>query len=311
VFWDIAILVSKWLSYLAMVAIPGAVFVAWLCRQVPASGPDFGKRLLSHYLLPASVAGIFATSLFFLFQVGAVNQRGPGGMFDPVISQILAQTALGDGVRWRLSGFFGALVAAGLWYIARSWPPAKQTPWILSSQVTTTLAAGAMLCLAISFAVLGHVSELGIVSRLMLVLHVSAICLWIGSFIPLHVVCRADADNGSDVDRQSVHALMLLFGQAAWVVLGALLVSGLWLTWHLSGGFSDMLTSAYGQLLLLKLALVIGLLSISARHKFYVVPQLVDGGLLRLRHSIGLQIALAALILLVTAALTTLTGPAG
>jgi len=72
-----------------------------------------------------------------------------------------------------------------------------------------------------------------------------------------------------------------------------------------------MLTSAYGQLLLLKLALVIGLLSISARHKFYVVPQLVDGGLLRLRHSIGLQIALAALILLVTAALTTLTGPAG
>ncbi|MEX0738625.1 MAG: CopD family protein [Pseudohongiella sp.] len=313
--WDIAILVSKWLSYMAMLAIPGAVFVAWLCRQVPTGGPELGKGLISHYLLPATVLGILASSLFFLFQVGAVNQRGLGGMFDPVISQILAQTTLGDGLRWRLSGFFLALIAAGLWYIARSWPSAatatKKVPWILSAQVLTILAAGALLCMAVSFAVLGHVSELGIVSRLMLVLHISAVCLWIGALIPLHVVCRSGARDKSEMDRHAVHMLMVLFGQAAWIVLGVLLVSGLYLAWRLSGGLSGLLTSSYGQWLLLKLLLVVALLGLSARHRFFLVPELVLSGARYLRRSIGFQIALAASVLLITAALTTLAGPPG
>lgn len=309
-YWDAAILLSKWLSYLAMVAVPGAVFVAWLCHQVPAGGPDLGKRLVSHYLLPATVLGIVASSLFFLFQVGAVNQRGLDGMFDPIIAQILAQTTLGDGLRWRLSGFFMALVAAGLWYISRAWHATQNRPWILSSQLTTALAASAMLCIAMSFAVLGHVSELDMVSRLMLVLHLSAVCLWTGSFIPLYVVCKQDAEGGGGADRQAVHRLMLLFGQAAWIVLSALVVSGLWLAWQLSGGITGLLTSDYGRLLLLKLALVAGLMSLSVRHKFFLLPELITGGVISLRRSISVQIAVAALILVVTAALTTLTGPA-
>lgn len=304
-------LFSKWLSYLAMLATPGAVFVAWLCRRVPAGKADVDRRLLSHYLLPAAVLGILASSAFFLFQVGAINQRGPGGMFDPVMSQILAQTALGDGLRWRLSGFFLALMAAGLWYVARSLPATKATPLILSSSVISTLAGAALLCIAISFAVLGHVSQLTIISRLMLVLHIAAVCLWAGSFIPLYVLCRDETRDSGNVDRQSLHKLMMLFGQAAWVVLSALLVSGLWLTWQLSGGPDGLLLTPYGRLLLLKLVLVACLLALGAKHKFLLVPELIVEGGVRLRRSIRVQVGLAALILLVTAVFTTVTGPSG
>jgi len=314
--WEIAILLSKWLSYLAMVATPGAVFVAWLCRQVPTGSPDaeppgIDRRLLSHFLLPAAVLGILACSVFFLFQVGAINQRGPGGMFDPVMSQILAQTALGDGVRWRLSGFFLALVATGLWYVSRSLPAAKATPLILSSQVIITLTAAALLCIAVSFAVLGHVSQLATISRLMLVLHIAAVCLWAGSFIPLYALCSAQIQGRNGCDRQSLQSLLVLFSQALWIVLSALLVSGLWLIWQLNPDFSALLATSYGQVMLLKLALVAGLLALGARHKFSLVPALMLDGASRLRRSIRLQMGLAALILLVTAVFTTMTGPAG
>lgn len=309
--WETAILLSKWLSYLAMLATPGAVFVAWLCRQVPEGTADADRRLLSHYLLPAAVLGILASSAFFLLQVGAINQRGPGGMFDPVMAQILSQTALGDGLRWRLSGFFLALVAAGLWYVSRSLPAAKATPLILSWQVISTLAGAALLCIAVSFTVLGHVSQLAIISRLMLVLHIVAVCLWAGSFIPLYVLCRAETRDAGDLDRAALHRVMELFGQAAWVVLSALLISGLWLTWQFSDGVEGLLTSSYGRLLLLKLALVAGLMVLGAKHKFRLVPALVSEGGARLRRSIRVQVSLAALILLVTAVFTTLTGPAG
>lgn len=319
--WEFAILLTTWLSYLVMLVTPGAVFVAWLCRQVPAKRPRLDKTLISHYLLPAAVAGILASSLFFLAQVGSVNQRGLEGMFDPVIAEILAQTSLGDGLRWRLSGFFLALIAAGLWFIARSITSTKTMPLILSSRVITTLAAAAMLCIAVSFAVLGHVSQLAIVSRLMLVLHIVAVCLWIGSFVPLYALCRAEAQGldsqnrqsqgHENPNRQSLQTLMVLFGQVAWIVLSALLISGLWLTWHLTDGFTGLLTSSYGRLLLFKLVLVAGLMILSAMHKFRLVPEVKAGGASRLRRSIAVQIGLAAMILLVTAVLTTLTGPAG
>jgi putative copper resistance protein D len=294
---------------MAMLATPGAVFVAWLCRQVPGSRPDFDRSLLSHYLLPTAVIGILASSAFFLFQVGAVNQSGPDGMFDPVIAQILAQSTLGDGIRWRLAGFFLALLAAGQWYIARLMPAKTARPGFLSATVTVVLAAAALLCLAVSFAVLGHVSQLTIVSRLMLVLHVSAICLWVGSFVPLYMLCSPAIPEQPDVDRQALQTLMVLFGQAAWIVLCALFISGLWLTWHLLDSPAALLNSTYGQLLLLKLLLVAGLLALSARHKFGLVPALMLVGALHLRRSIRTQIGLAALILLVTAVFTTVTGP--
>ncbi|OFE12545.1 hypothetical protein PHACT_04840 [Pseudohongiella acticola] len=308
--WDIAVLLAKWLSYLAMLAIPGAVFVAWLCRQLSGDRPDVDRRVLSHLLLPATVLGILATSAFFLFQVGAINQRGAGGMFDPVIAQILAQSSLGDGLRWRLAGFFLALLAAGQWYIAKSVSTATARSGILSASVTVALAAGAVLCISLSFAVLGHVSQLTLVSRLMLVLHITAICLWTGSFVPLYLLSRPEVSGRPEADRQSLQRLMVLFGQSAWVVLCALFLSGLWLTWQLVDSPGALVTTAYGQLLTLKLLLVAGLLGLSARHKFMLVPQLMLTGALRLRRSIAGQIGLTILILLVTAVFTTLTGPA-
>lgn len=303
--WDGAILLSKWLSYLAMVATPGALLISWLCALIPGDSLRLDRHNLSHYVLPATVLGILASSLFFLLQVGAVNQRGPAGMFDPVLAGILAESALGDGLRWRLSGFFLALICAALLFVARIWPPARPRPVILSPVLLLALGAVGLLSLAMSFAVLGHASQLGLFSRLMVVLHVSAVCMWIGALVPLYSLCGDQ--HAEDIGR--VGRLMTLFGQSAWIILAALMVSGGWLLWHLTGDFAQTLSTGYGRLLLLKLVLVAGLLGLGARHRYHLVPGLTAQTLPRLRRSIALETALAGLILLLTAILTTITGP--
>lgn len=303
--WDSVILLSKWLSYLAMIATPGALLVSWLCALVPG-GMRLDRYLLSHYVLPATALGFVASSLFFLLQVGEVNQRGLTGMFDPVVAGILADTALGDGLRWRLTGFFFALITATLLFVAAVWPPARPRPAILSPALLSALGAVALLTLTISFAVLGHVSQLGLLSKLLVVLHVSAVCLWIGALVPLHSLCSDQ--HADEVGR--VARVLTLFGQAAWIILGALIVSGSWLLWQLTDGFAHILDNAYGRLLLLKLLLVAGVLALGARHRYRLLPALTAKTLPRLRRSIALELTLAGLVLALTAALTTVVGPA-
>jgi len=177
---------------------------------------------------------------------------------------------------------------------------------MLSPVSAMLLGAAAILGLSMSFTVLGHSNQLDLFSRLMVVMHVVSVSLWIGALVPLYSLCR---DHHADEIR-SVAALMRLFGQAAWVVLAVMLFSGGWVLWQLSDGLTHLLSSDHGRLLLTKLVLVAGLLALGARHKYQLVPGLTAQNLFRLRRSIALETALAALILLVTAILTTVTGPA-
>jgi putative copper resistance protein D len=71
-------------------------------------------------------------------------------------------------------------------------------------------------------------------------------------------------------------------------------------------------SSPYGAAMCLKLAFVAALLSLAAINKLKLTPRLKAGDLAAapsLRRTIHAEMALAALILLTTAAITTLIGP--
>jgi putative copper resistance protein D len=70
-----------------------------------------------------------------------------------------------------------------------------------------------------------------------------------------------------------------------------------------------MLTTPYGQLLSAKLVLVLALLGLGALNKFRLVPALEAAGAGKLSKSIAGERALVVLILVLTACMTTLTGP--
>ena len=107
-------------------------------------------------------------------------------------------------------------------------------------------------------------------------------------------------------------AVAARFGRIAVAVVAALLAAGATVLWILLGSFSELWTSGYGCLACVKIAFVACLLALAAWNKLRLVPRIVAGDALAvrsLRRSIGAEMVVAGLILLITAALTTLAGP--
>ncbi|MDP2141844.1 MAG: CopD family protein [Gammaproteobacteria bacterium] len=308
--WELAIVFSKALSYFGLASLAGGVFVLWLGSLVhvaPSSGsshyfsdnhwsPQVRLRLVNTMLL-ASAVGIVAVTLFYVLQVGVINQMGIAGMFDIAMISLLAQSSVGYGVGLKLAGFVVAGVALLLCRSTLLQPTRKRLPLLL--QCGWLVATG---CFATSFAILGHIAELSLLPRLAVAGHVIVIGLWIGALYPLYVLA------GTEIPER-VQPLLQLFGRAGWVIIAALLVTGVYLVVQVLGSVDELFTTAYGLQLLLKLLLVLSLLCLAALNKFRLVPTMHNAGKDSLRRSIMAEMVLAVFILLLTASMTTVTGP--
>ncbi|MEU8923665.1 CopD family protein [Kitasatospora sp. NPDC048545] len=64
------------------------------------------------------------------------------------------------------------------------------------------------------------------------------------------------------------------FSLVAMVCVGAVLVSGLWLSWKHVGAVSQLWTTGYGLALLVKVGLVLGLVTAGAVNQFWLMPRI-------------------------------------
>jgi copper resistance protein D len=296
--WDLSTLVAKVIIYAAMAAAIGTAWVSWLGQQVSGSEfPSFSRKVASQQGW-AALAGLLGLSVFFLLQVGVINQQGIAGMFDPTMASVIAASSIGEGLRLKAAGFMCAAAAAIVAYIPV--PPRKRK----SNRYLAVLisAAGAVL-LAWSFSVLGHVANLDPLSRFAIAVHVIAISLWVGSLYPLYRHLNTEPVT-------LLGPVLHRFGQFAWLIIAALLIAGVYLATRLLGSLDDLISTAYGLALLLKIVLVAALLALGAINKFRLVPALErDASLQPLRRAIAFEMLLALLVLLLSAWLTTVVGP--
>lgn len=304
--WALATLLSKLVAYAGFVSLAGTLFVFWLSARPansaaqsssPGWSPALRARLISRSLVLGSAA-LVALLLYFLLQVGQINQNGLRGMADSFMAGILLRSSVGYGLLLRAAAL--ALLLAGVWQARHAllMPGAMRLP----PRLLVSWLAGVLL-FALSFAVLGHVASLSLPAQLAIVLHTVAISLWVGALPALYALCaRAPAD--------SVLPLLQRFGMLGWWIIGALLASGVFLLTQLLQAPVELLSTPYGRLLGAKLLLVLALLGLGALNKFHLVPALANAGSDRLRQSIAVERVVAMGVLLLTAALTTLTGPA-
>lgn len=302
--WELATLLSKLVAYAGFVSFSGGLFIFWLgTRAVQASGPlaapwsPAARALILSRTTLTACAALVALILYFLLQVGMINQNGLRGMFDTFMASILLQSTVGYGVIMRLVGI--VLPLTGLW-LARRALLAGDSPR-LAPRLLDSWIAGALL-FSSSFAVLGHVVNLSVLAQMAIVLHTLAISLWVGALFPLYLLCEREPAD-------SILPLLRRFGTWGWGIVGTLLVTGGYLLTQLVETPSDMLATPYGQLLSAKLVLVLALLALGALNKFHLVPALMAAGAGTLRKSIAGERALVLVILILTACLTTLTGP--
>lgn len=291
--WAVLTLTAKWLVYLGTAAAIGGPFaLALLARSGVAS------RTLGYSLGGCALGGFAAVAAFF-FQVGSFVGQGVAGMFDPTYLNILWQSAVGEAVLVRVIGF--CLVAGGLAWLGRRFRRGLPVRGLASAPLLVILLGVGVL--AASYPLGGHTVEGGPVARAALFFHVVAMGLWAGSLYPLWLACKTPR-------LAALQEAMAAYGKLAAGFVALLVTCGVALGFVLLADFAALATTAYGVGLLVKLVLVLAMLAIAAGNKWIWVAALRRQGNTRcLSRSVAVELAVALLIMLTTAYVTTWVGP--
>lgn len=290
--WDISSLLAKALILIAVVMVIGGGFSLFLTSDSEIKI----RRHLYRYVKIGALIGLFASALYFFVQVGAINQTGLSGMFDRLMISILVQSGLGYATLIRGSAFFIILILI----IFKVKTGKSET--LNFGNYSKIIFSFSILLLAYSSSLIGHVAELKLLAAIAIGLHVLAISMWVGSLYPLWYLCKHE-------ELEFLQSTMQRFGEMAIIFVAVLIISGVFLLVQLLESPVELVSTAYGLILLFKLTGVLVLLSLGAMNKLRLVPELTHAkGIMRLKGSITLEIVLALLVLVTTAYLTTLVG---
>lgn len=280
--WAAANIVAKWALYsAAFLAVGSALFAITFGERAAALRP----RLQTGVLLGTALAAL-ATGLQLMLQAGLLSGSGPMGMFDTEMLALLWETQAGDAALLRWIGLGMLMLAALL----------PRPGFIIGGSV-----AAVFVCA--SFALVGHASSIpGWALPALITAHLLAAAFWAGAFWPL----RAAALGATPLAEAA--ALADRFGRLAiWVVVGLIGVGAV-SAYLLTGDVLTLLTSAYGRVLMVKVALVGAVMLLAALNKLRLVPGMLAArpdAASALARSISAEVALFAGVLLTTATLTT------
>lgn len=285
--WMVFIVLNKYLLYLAIAASAGSVFMLAQAKANPFQ--DFSWA----YGLWASMAGLVLACVDFFLQVGLFADAGWAGLLDSSFILMIWDSPLGTQLVLRLCGWMvlGSLLVWSFWRRA-----------IFIWQLVC--AGGALVLLSFSCPQAGHTAGQPLGVHFIIGLHFLLGLWWVGCLWPLALSCKrlAPAD---------LQQLMENFGTIASYLVPLLLLAGVGLAYLLVGTFQHLITSAHGQSLLVKTALVVGLLGLAAYHKLKLVPQLIELNKAQtLQRSIYWEMSLGLAVLLLTAVFSSVFGPA-
>jgi putative copper export protein len=278
---DLAVALDRWLLYATMLLASGSAMVV-LALDLPPPARN-----------AALIQGRLAGSLAAIAYVLAIGLGGADALG--------SAASLLEGEAWSVGARTTLLLSAGLGIAA-------MTALALGfTGVRAALMAGAVLAVG-SFLCTGHAATLAPrwAVDLAFALHLFGAAFWLAALWPLSVVARI----GLPRDAATV---MAQFSRQAAGWIAAILVSGLAVTWLQLRSPLDLVASAYGVRLLVKLGLVVALLAIALHNKLLLTPALQRGdarAAARLRTHIAVEIALFALVLAAAVSLTLVASPA-
>jgi len=284
--WDAAAALAKAVIYAGTLGAAGAIFFLNYNERLLR---DAQRRSIVRSMVMLSAMAALASAARISLLAASMGDN-PSGMFDLSFAGMILRAGEGRAAAIRIAGL---ILCSAVMLSGRGW---------------TRLAFLGALLAAASFAAVGHVHALkpNIVPTLLSMLHLWCGAFWLGALWPLLRVAR-------DGDDSLTASLAARFGNIALILVALLIAAGALLLYRLLGGLAEMWTSDYGRMLSVKLLLVVALLFAAALNKLRLTPRLAAGdaaAAVHLRRSIGLEMILGSLILLVTAAFTSLSGPA-
>lgn len=283
--------------------------------RAPA-GPELTDRALQVVLWGTRLAlylGLFlgAGGAFALAWLAPASRPGAGAVGAFVgLGLVAAPTSFG------LQGLDALGAPLGLFGQAMAWQTAAATSYAFTAALAFIALALALLALAAdknlarwlslgalagvgaALAASGHASAAAPqwLTRPMVFVHGAGIAFWAGALLPLGLACRRGASDAGEALRR--------FSAAIPYAVAALIVAGLVLAFVQVGTFSALWQTAYGRLLLAKIALIAPLLLLAAANRWRLTrPALAEQAPARRRlvRNIGLETLLMVAILAVVA----------
>ena len=274
----------KALVYAAALVAMGSVLSILTLRRLPAPEVQALRRLAVFCAIGAAILSLLRIPLRASFLMGGTWQ----GATESMMVTMVWDSPLGSSIAVRLVGL--ALICAIL----------------LPKRLGRSLATVGVIIVAASFVLRGHaLEEPRLVLATLITLHILGLAFWIGAFAPLY---RLSGNLEGTVAGQISHD----FGRlAVWVVGGLTLAGGATL-WQLTGNLQGVFFTPYGQFVAIKLGVFLGIIGLAAWNKLLLTPALLrqeQGAGRHLRLSIRAEALLVALVLLITAVLTTVSAP--
>jgi copper resistance protein D len=281
--WDVAALLAKALAYAATLGAAGAVFFLFYTRTLLDEAQCRRVRRLIGVL---TIASAISSGARILVLAGSMNGTFEG-MYSSGFTGMILRAGEGRAISLRIVGL--ALCAFGMF---------------ANRRLLTAALMGAIIA-SVSFAPAGHIHGLhSNTASLLLSLHLIFAAFWLGALAPLMMIAK-------DGNLAQIASTAARFGQLALYGVGVLVIAGTGQLWILSRDAPDFWSSDYARMMAGKLLAVAALLSVAAFNKLHLTPRLAAHreAATRFQRSLQLEMLLVAMILLITAALTTITGP--
>lgn len=288
----------KAVLYAATLGAAGGVYFLAYSRSLLERSDQLA---IARPLMILAVAAMVASAARVLVTAGSMSDDA-AGMMDSRLLTLVWRGGEGRAAAIRVGGLLLLIPA-----LARHGRPGWLTISGALAAATSFAWVGHTHAAASTAAATAATASAAAAAPWVLGVHLLAAAFWLGALPPLWIHAR----------RGEIHrlgALAARFGRLAIAGVGVLLAAGIGILWILLGHASELWSSAYGRLACTKIALAACLLALAALNKLHLVPRIIAGeaaGLRRLRESLAAEMIVAMLILLVTAALTSLAGPPG
>ena len=217
-------------------------------------------------LVIASVLALASALAWLVFEAGEMGD-GPMDALNPhIIGMVLTETRFG--MIWSGHLILSVALVATLIFAA--------------PRLRLGIGLGLASLLLVSLAGVGHaVMATGLEGAVRLItyaVHLLAAGAWLGGLVPLAWVLKQ-----ARISESSNHAAQVLrrFSSLALMAVAMLIFSGLTESWFLVGHVEALISTPYGHILLLKLFLFAGILTLAAINRLVLMPRLLLNTLFR------------------------------
>lgn len=265
---------SKVALYVGLFVGVGGVFA----RSVLMPGVEAGSRIIWAALALGGTGAVLGVGLQGLDALGAQARR--------IIEPIIWLTGFGTSYGYTVIAALAALILAGVALAARG-------------LVRKGAAGVALLMAGVAPALSGHASAAAPqwVMRPAVFLHATTIIVWVGALTPLGLALRNR--------RPGAKPALVRFSRAIPAIIALLILAGIVLAVVQVQRPGALLDTAYGQVFLIKLALLVGLFLLAATNRWFLTAPTEAGDISathRLVRSIAAETLIVLLVLGVAAA---------